>query len=349
MKSWEERLGKNIFVLACGLTVVGLLTMAGLAQGDETSASGAKHMLLVANQGDHTLSLIDADAGREVAKIATHGDHAHEVVASADGRFAYLPIYGDSGVGKPGTDGRTIEVADLGKSKVVATIELDGPTRPHCARLGPGGMLYVSAELKHALDIVDPHSRKLIGSVPTGEPESHMFVISHDGKRAYTSNVGSGTVSALDLVARKTLKVIPVARTDQRIAISMDDKYVFTADQDEARLAVIDTARNEVTQWIALPAIGYGTAPTLDGHWLLVTLPEANQIAVVDLGSMKVTRTVGVGGSPQEILVRPDRPLAYVSCSKDGKVAVVDLRTWKLTGMLNAGPGADGLGWAVRQ
>lgn len=333
----------KLLAIASGIFLLATMVWAPM---DKASATGPR--LLVANQGDHTLSVIDPDTGREVARIATHGNHAHEVAASADGRFAYLPIYGDSGVGKPGTDGRTIEVADLGKREIVATIDLGGPTRPHCPKFGPDGMLYVSAELKDALDIVDPHTRKLIGSVPTGKPESHMFVISHDGKRAYTSNVGSGTVSALDLGARKTIKVIPVARTDQRIAISMDDKYVFTADQGEPRLAVIDTSKNQVTQWIALPAIGYGTAATLDGRWLLVTLPEANQIAVVDLGSMKVARTVEVGASPQEILMRPDRPVAYVSCSKDGKVAAVDLKSWKLAGTLNAGPGADGLGWAVR-
>ncbi len=62
----------------------------------------AKALLLVANQGDHTLSLIDPDAGQEIAKIATHGNHAHEVAASPDGRFAYLPIYGEFGRGQAG-------------------------------------------------------------------------------------------------------------------------------------------------------------------------------------------------------------------------------------------------------
>ena len=325
------------------------LGVRALAQMDRPSTANSKPLLLVANQGDHTLSLIDPDAGQEIAKVATHGNHAHEVAVSPDGRLAYLPIYGNAGVGKPGTDGRTIEVVDLEKRSVLATIDLGGPARPHCAKFGPGGMLYVSAELDKALDIVDPHLQKLVGSVPTAAPESHMFVISRDGKRAYTSNVGSGTVSALDLVARKTVKVIPVAKTVQRIAISMDDRYVFTADQEQPRLAVIDTTKNEVTQWIALPGIGYGTAPTPDGRWLLVTMQKLNQVAVVDLSQMKVVKTIDVAPDPVQILMRPDRPLAYVSCTAEGKVAVVDLKTWEVSKTLSAGPGADGLGWAVRR
>jgi DNA-binding beta-propeller fold protein YncE len=312
-------------------------------------AEANRHWLLVANQGDHTLSLIDPDAAHELARVPTREVRAHEVTASADGRLAYLPIYGDSGVGLAGTDGTNIEIVDLDKRAVVGTIDLGGPTRPHCVKFGPDGMLYVSAELHNALDVVDPQAQKLAASVPTGQPESHMFVISHDGRRAYTSNVGPGTVSVLDLVARKTIKVIPVAKTDQRISASIDDRLVFTADQDQPRLAVIDTTKNEVTQWISLPSNGYGTAPTPDGHWLLVTLPKLNQIAVVDLLQRKVARTIDVPARPVQILMRPDRPLAYVSCSDAGEVAVVDLKNWQVVRTIAAGPGADGLAWANRQ
>jgi YVTN family beta-propeller protein len=318
------------------------------ARGDNSSNATGMHLLLVANQGDHSMSMIDPDAGHELARIATREVRAHEVTASRDGRFAYLPIYGDSGVGLPGTDGTNIEVVDLAKREIVGTIDLGHGVRPHCVKLGPDGMLYVSAELDKALDAVDPQQGKLTASIPTGQPESHMFVISPDGRRAYTSNVGAGTVSVLDLVGRKTIKVIPVAKTDQRISLSVDGRFVFTSDQEQPRLAVIDTEKNEVTQWVSLPSVGYGTAPTPDGHCLLVTMPSKGQVAVVDLSEMKVVRTIEVPAHPVQILMRPDRPVAYVSCSGAGKVAVLDLKTWQVVQAIDAGPGADGLAWVVR-
>ena len=75
-----------------------------------------------------------------------------------------------------------------------------------------------------------------------------MLVLSHDGRRAYTANVGPGTVSVIDLQARKVLKVIPISGNTQRISISPDDKWVFTADQTKPQMAVIDTATEHSRQ-----------------------------------------------------------------------------------------------------
>jgi YVTN family beta-propeller protein len=305
-----------------------------------------RSLLLVVNQGDQSMSLVDPEAGVQIGKVKTNEIRAHEVTASLDGRLAYLPIYGNSGVGKPGTDGSSVEIVDLEKQAVVGKIDV-GAVRPHWVKFGPDGMLYVSAELDQAVDVLDPQQQKKVGSIPTGQPESHMVVISHDGRRAYTANVDAGTVSVLDLEARKTIKVIHVADVVQRISISQDGRWVFTADQKRPRLAVIDTATNEISSWIDLPAIAYGTAATLDGKWLLVTLQTANQVAVVDLSQMKVARTVPVGADPVQILVRPGT--AYVSCTKDGNVAVLNLENWKVEEMIATGPGADGLAWVERK
>ena len=164
-----------------------------------------------------------------------------------------------------------------------------------------------------------------MGSIPTGQPESHMLALSHDGRRGYTANVGPGTVSVLDMQARKTLKVIPISANTQRISISNDDRWVFTADQTKPRMAVIDTATNTVRSGFRWTGTGYGSAPTPDGHWLLVAMPDENKVAVVDLRTMKVARSVAVAAYPQEVLVRPDGKAAYVSCMHGNQVAEIDL------------------------
>jgi YVTN family beta-propeller protein len=307
----------------------------------------SRALLLVANTGNHTMGIIDPEAGRELAQVPESGVTGHEVAASPDGRIAFVPIYGNSGVGKPGTDGSTLDVIDIATGQRLKTLDFEKPLRPHCAVFGPqNGLLYVTTELGNSITVIDPHTLKVVGSIPTGQSESHMLVISHDGRRGFTANVGPGTVSAIDLIAKKTIAIIPISHDTQRISISADDHWVFTADQTKPQLAVIDTRTNKVHTWIPLPTVAYGTAATHDGHWLLVTLPDINKIGVVDLKTMKVARTVEVADYPQEIVIRPDDKVAYASCMRSHQVAAVNLQTWHTDKLIDAGPDADGLAWA---
>ena len=312
------------------------------------SPSMAQHgSLLIAQKGDNSLAIVDPVAGRVVTSVAEDGVTGHEVAGSPDGRFAIVPIYGNSGVGQPGTDGKSIAVIDLAAHKIVANIEFDHGVRPHCPVFGPkDGMLYVTTELDKSITIIDPKTWKVVGSIPTGQPESHMLTISHDGSRGYTANVGPGTVSVLDLKARKTLAVIPISGNTQRISISNDDRWVFTADQTKPQMAVIDTATNKVHTWVPLSGLGYGAALTKDGRYLLMPIPDKNAVDVVDLATMKVARSVTVGAYPQEVLTSPDGKSAYVSCIKANQVAEIDLSTWSVKRSIATGKGSDGLSWA---
>src|SRR3954454_3188373 len=302
--------------------------------------------LLVANQKDRSLSLIDASAGRQVAAVAENATTGHEVTASPDGRTAYVPIYGNSGVGRPGTDGSEMLVIDIPSQKITGKVDFGHPVRPHCPVFDTKrGVLYVTTELDKTVSIVDPRTLKVIGSIPTEQEESHMLAISHDGKRGYTANVGPGTVSVIDLENRKHIATIPISGSTQRISISPDDKMVFTADQKTPRLAVIDTATNKVKTWVNLADKGYGTASTKDGRYLLVAVPGPKHVAVLDLHTLEVVRSIDVPGNPQEVLMRPDGKVAYVSCNVSGKIAAIDLSDWKVQ-LIDAGHGADGLGWS---
>jgi YVTN family beta-propeller protein len=319
--------------------------MSSLSQSHAENASGA--VLLVANKSARTLSIVDPEAGQQVATVAEDATTGHEVAASPDGRLAYVPIYGNSGVGLPGTDGRNMLVIDIATRKVSGSLDFGHGVRPHCAVFGPkDGFLYVTTEIDQTVTVIDPHKLKVVGTIPTGQPESHMLAITPDGRRGYTANVGPGTVSVLDMQARKTLAVIPVSAHVQRISVSVDGSTVFTSDQTKPQLAALDTATNRVKTWIPLPAKGYGTAPTPDGRWLVVAMPSSNKVAVVDLGTMKVAHAIDVPSAPQEILVRPDGRVAYASCDSSHKIAVIRTSDWTVEKLIDAGAGADGLAWA---
>lgn len=325
--------------------LVGSLLLVCLA----APAAFAQHAeLLVTEKGERSLAIVNPATGKVMAEVEEHAVTGHEVAATPDGRIAVVPIYGNSGVGKPGSDGSNILFIDLATRKIVGNLQFPHGVRPHCVKVGRDGLLYVTTEIDHSITIVNPKTFKIVGAIPTGQAESHMLVLSNDGSRGYTANVGPGTVSVLDLKARKLIKIIPVSGQVQRIAISNDDRWVFTADQTAPRMAVIDTKSLKVVKWVPLDGLGYGAAPSKDGRWLLMAVPDANDVDVVDLKTMKVARTVPLGAhaSPQEVLVRPDGKTAFVSCAGDSRVAEIDLATWKVARYIATGKGTDGLAWA---
>ncbi|PYT63068.1 MAG: hypothetical protein DMG35_05415 [Acidobacteria bacterium] len=312
---------------------------------DADAKPAGSGLLVVANQKEHTVLVVDPNERRELAKVVV-GVNGHEVMVSKDGRFAYVPIYGNSGVGRPGTDGTTIDVVDLQERKLAATIDLGRPLRPHRAEWGPDGLLYVTAELANAVDVVDPKTRNVVAEIPTGQKESHMLVISPDGRRGYTANVGAGSVSVLDLAKRSLITTIPVAKVVQRISISPDGRRVFTHDQDAPRIAVIDTATDKIVDWIAVPTPVYASEPTPDGQRLLA-LNRTDALYVIDLQSLKVVRTLKISQGASEILIRPGGDVAYISGTGAGKIDVLKLHSWELEKPIELTPGVDGLAWAA--
>lgn len=313
------------------------------------AAPAQQPRLLVSVKGEHALAIVDPATRSIVAKIDEGGVTGHEVAVSPDGRYAFVPIYGNSGVGKPGTDGSTLVKIDLATHKIVATLDFGHGVRPHCPVIGPkDGLLYVTTELDKAITLVDAKTLKIVGSIPTGTAESHMLALSHDGARGYTSNVGPGSVSVLDTKTRALVKVIPVAGSIQRIAVTRDGRWVFTADQTKPQLAVIDTATNAVSTWIPLDGLGYGGAMTLDGGQFLTTVPSKGELEVVDLKTMQVTRRIATTPDPEEVIVTPDGAHAWVSSPATGQVAEIDLAAGKLMHDLATGKDSDGLAWVNR-
>ncbi len=335
------------------LPTIGPLFCLSLAIALPAAYAQSSGTLLVANQKDHTLSFIDAATAKQTYALQEDRITGHEVTTSPDGRTAYLPIYGDAGVGRPGTDGHEMLVIDVPSRKITGVVDFGHGVRPHLPVYDTHrNVLYVSTELDQAITVIDPKTLKILYKIPTGAPESHMFALSRDGRFAYTTNVGASSVSVLDLDTHKTVAIIPLggeaggAVRVQRISLSNDDKLLFTSDWDKPRLAVIDTTTRKLKQWIDLPGTGYGSAPTHDGRYLILCLSKSSKVAVIDLQTLSVVKTIDVPAQPQEVLIRPDGLVAYVSCNTDHKVAAIDIKTWKVQSLIDAGQVADGLGWS---
>ena len=123
----------------------------GLGTAAHAPKPGRPGYLLIANQYEHTALLLDLRTTNVLSRIEV-GVNGHEVAVAPDGHFGYIPIYGNSGVGKPGTDGTHLVVVDLATRTVTGQVDFGKGVRPHCPMIGPkDGLLYVSTELNQSI------------------------------------------------------------------------------------------------------------------------------------------------------------------------------------------------------
>ena len=155
------------------------------------TTAAAADLLLAINKGDNTVAIIDA-ATLKVLGTAPTGPDPHEVVASADGKLAYITNYfSGNGVAD------SISVVDLVAMKALAPIDLGALGRPHGITLA-GGKVYFTAEGAKVVARYDPATRRVDWVIGTGQDRTHMVIVSSDEKRLFTTNVASATVSILE-------------------------------------------------------------------------------------------------------------------------------------------------------
>jgi len=350
--------------------------LVGLAGAQPTP----KTALLALSKQDHTLSIIDPTTLQVVARVPV-GDDPHEVVASADGKTAYVSNYGFG-------EFHTLAVIDLVGQKQMPFVDLGALRGPHGLAFAEG-KVWFTAEAAKAIGSYDPATGKIDWIMGTGQDRTHMLYVFPGGKRILTTNVNSETVTILERTEGRAsgpggpppgggpgpggppaaggrpgaggpmgpppgapggnweLTVIPVRRGSEGFDVSPDGKEAWVANAQDGTVSVINIGAKKVVATLAVNVPGANRLKfTPDGRHVLVTPGSA--LVILDAATRKeVKRLPNVHGSGG-IQVQPDGKRAYVACGQDGTVAVIDLETLESVGHVDVS-GPDGLAWAVRE
>jgi YVTN family beta-propeller protein len=334
----------------------------------------AASLLLVLNKGDNTLAIVDA-ATLQVKGHVPSGPDPHEVVASADGRTAYISNY-NQGNGAAST----ISVVDLVGQKALPPIDLGALARPHGLTLA-GGKLYFTAEGAKVIGRYVAATGKIDWVMGTGQNRTHMVIVSKDAKQVFTSNVASGTICVLEQLQGGrgpggppsggraggpppggpgrgrggppaggpdwVVTVIPVGRGAEGFDLSPDGKELWAANAQDASVSIIDVAEKKVVKTVPVPFRSANRLKfTPDGKYVLVSDLGGNDLFVLDAASRTEVKKIALGGGAAGLQMDPSGSRAFVSVGSANSVAVIDLKDLKLTQRIEAGPGPDGLAWA---
>jgi len=327
--------------------------------------------LLVLSKQDQTLSVVDPSSLKVVAKMPV-GNDPHEVVASTDGRTAYVSNYGFGAY-------NTLAVVDLAARRTLPSIDLGLLRGPHGLTF-VGGRTWFTAEAAKAIGRYDPATHKVDWMLGTGQNRTHMIYVSDDQQRIITTNVSSGTVS---LIEQETIHtpgpphggmhapngphagpppggpggqprkdwnetVIRVGNGSEGFDVSANSREIWVANAQDGTISVIDIAAKKVVHTIVANAHGANRLKfTPDSKRVLVS--SGPELVVLDVATRHVIKRIPIGHGSGGVLVQPDGARAFVACSPDNYVAVIDLRSLAVVGHIQAGTEPDGMAWAVRR
>ncbi|HEX8459704.1 MAG TPA: cytochrome D1 domain-containing protein [Pyrinomonadaceae bacterium] len=333
-----------LLIVACVVALaLSELTGAPSAQTTTGASTAAESALLVLNKTDNTLAIVDPAALKVLARVPV-GEGPHEVVASADGRTAYVANYGTQTV-----VGSTLSVVDIAARKEVKRVDLGALRRPH-GMMEAGGKIYFTAEVNRAVARYDPATDKVDWLMGTGESVSHMLVITPDAKKIYTANMLSNTVTALNVGGApvpQNITQIGVGKTPEGIGISPDGREVWAANRADGTVSVIDTATNKVVETLPKFAqLPFRVAFTPDGKRVLIPDPVGGELVVFDAATRKETKRIKIEGGTVGVTVASDSKRAFVCLQDLNSVAAVDLEKLEVTGKVETGKGPDGIAWA---
>jgi YVTN family beta-propeller protein len=327
--------------------------------------------LLALSKHDHTLAIVDPDSLKVIAR-APVGPDPHEVVASDDGKTAYVSIYG-------GGRYHAMSVIDLVTRKPLPDIDTGALNGPH-GLMFLNGKLWFTAEGAKAIARFDPATAKIDWIMGTGQNRTHMLVVTKEEKEIYTTNVASASVTILERVALPpmgpppgmqpppgaqppprpataagpprtdwTETVISVGKGDEGFDVSPDGRELWTANAQDGTLSVIDLATRKVVATLDANVRSANRLKfTPDGKHVFISLLGAGDLVIYDAASRREFKRVKIGHGAAGLLMDPDGSRAYVACGPDNYVAVIDLKTLEVVGHIDVGGEPDGLAWAVR-
>ncbi|HEU4400753.1 MAG TPA: hypothetical protein VFT43_01480 [Candidatus Polarisedimenticolia bacterium] len=316
-------------VLACAPA-----TIAGTALASAASPEGSSEgRLLVLNKHDNTLQVFDLPSNRLLATIAV-GEEPHEVVVTPDGRKAYTAnVRADS-----------LSVVDLRTYRVVRTIRSENLKSPHGLGVTPDGRhLLVTSEGSRRIFLIDAVRDVVLRSITTTQNRAHMLVILKGGRRACVANVGSDSLTLLDLPGLRIVRNVKVGTGPEGIAAVPNGRWVLVALQGTDQVAILDASSHDVLARLPTGQTPIRIAVTPNSFTALVTNRASDDVTVIDVLGRRVRSTIRVGKRPGGLVTDARGMRAYVANNESNSVSIVSLAGFEVTGTIATGAYPDGI------
>ncbi len=305
----------------------------------------ASQILVVVNKRLPGITVYDAVTMSPIGEART-AIAPHEVVLSTDGCHAYVPIYGSSGVGKPGTDEHAFHIFDIPNCRLLATIDTGLYKRPHSLVVGRSGIVYVTAEIAASVILIDPTKQEIIGHIPTGSFTSHFIALNQDETRLYCSNVQSKTVSVIDVPGRKIVATVETNGENQRMTLSPDGRWFVTSLGPAQQIAFFRTADHALEFSVPVDGRPFVAKFSRDGRFLYNAGHKDGTVHAwkIDVSRREIAATASdLGRDVGSLEVNPFDGTVYISDQPTNQITILDSDRWLPVRTVATAPAPDAM------
>ena len=335
----DRRSPAILLTLLVGLGPAGSATPS--RSGDWSSETGnapdseqvSEGRLLVLNKHDNTLMVFDVPSYGRLATIPV-GKEPHEVVATPDGRKAYVSNVLD----------KTISVIDLAGQRVVRTLRSEHFELPHGMGVTPDGRyVLLTSEGSRRFFLIDATRDVILRSVTTTQARAHMVAVLAGGRKAFAANVDSDTVTLLRLPELRIVKHIRVGDGPEGIDATPNGKWVLVALQGADQVAILEAGSGAVLARLPTGRVPVRVAVTPNSFTALVSNRASNDVTVLDVLERRVKTTVRVGQRPGGVTTDARGSRAYVCNNDSNSVSVLSIPGFEVVQTIAAGAHPDGI------
>jgi YVTN family beta-propeller protein len=328
-------------VLAAGVAAGLLAGCVPLEAPASLDAAAMAPTLFVAAKRGNTLSKVDLATGTEVLRLASC-TNPHELATSPDGQHVALACYG----------GTSVDIFRTDTLARVASIDLGTNARPHGIVWHPSGDLYATAEGRKSIFWLRAplaETRELF-EFGTGKEGSHMIAVSPDARTAWTTDLGSRTVTRIDLRTRRAPLSVTVGEEPEGIALAPDGQTLWVSARGSNQVFALDPQTMAVRSTVATGRFPLRIAIRPQGDVAVTSDLQDGALSVIDLARAQVVGNIAVSGPVEAqsrfqvtVLWSKDGERIYVAETASDTVAEVDFASGTVLRRLKVGEGGDGM------
>ncbi len=311
--------------------------------------------LIVLNKSENTAMFFDLKKDKLLAQLPT-GNAPHEVAISPNKKFAVVTNYGTRE-----TPGNSITIYNLEKLSIEKTIDFENHKRPHGVAWIDDEKVITTTEANKSVIVVNFKTGKITAEIKTEQDISHMLALTPDKSKCFVANIGSGSVSVIDLKEFKLIQNIQTGKGSEGIDITPDGKEVWVTNRAEDSVAVIDVQTLEVKNKIKVDGFPIRVKISKDGKLAVVSCARSGEIAIVDVANKNVISKIKTaekseveksgrlfgsvfGDSPVPVGIAIDeKNLVYVANSNADVVSIIDIEKGQILKTIKTGKEPDGI------